>query len=474
MNPNMSLADDDFKKNYVDGLLVIDCVEIKLTQNATTNPKSFSSAGYLLATPENGVEARIICVRAEGDPFDQFAAFRSMMTTKSGELFPASSYYTLEATDVQGHVWINPSVQVKIKERLASITITILCDHIRCEGKVDSGAALTHMVFVDDLEFPANVFHTAVTVVRGKKTQEIKAGSSLGEAAGMRLAFYPRSDRAGPKYSDFFAEALEGTTVPVGFENRLLEALRFTTATMVTPVMTETILGNLRTIELRQARPPNKGMVQPPISPRGHEEGFFRMIGCYYAYACLNAKGEDFAPLSTKIGGLFTLKHVWLDTVALLVAVGVESVLGEAEFKKLGKPGKGLLAEVEKLFAWIKAAKEVDGTLIERALSALGSMKSTRAKDQLFALIEIGAVDNADWKAWSALRMPAAHGSFSVDPEKMQELLDAVYRLVTLIYKLVFLKIGYDGPYTDCSSPGWPMTEFSATSCNAALDAKKV
>ena len=32
---------------------------------------------------------------------------------------------------------------------------------------------------------------------------------------------------------------------------------------------------------------------------------------CYYRYACKEGKGEDAAPLSKEVSGIFTLKGVW-------------------------------------------------------------------------------------------------------------------------------------------------------------------
>jgi hypothetical protein len=57
----------------------------------------------------------------------------------------------------------------------------------------------------------------------------------------------------------------------------------------------------------------------------------------------------------------------------------------------------------------------------------------------------------------------AAHGSLHIDPKMLQKLLDVVYGSMTLIYKLVFLRIGYDGQYSDYSKHGWHFKSFKAS-----------
>ena len=225
--------------------------------------------------------------------------------------------------------------------------------------------------------------------------------------------------------------------------------------------MSEVSRADLRVIRLTKAKPLNNGIVSPPLLGRGASQDFYRLMGCYYDYACQNAMGDNGAPLSAKMGGLFTLKGVWLETIALLLCVATEGILEDPLFKPLGKPKARILGLIKDLFDLVKKAP-VEENLRERALSAMGSMKSNRAVDKMYALAKAGAIEEEDIASWKFLRNPSAHGSFEVHADKLQELLDHIYRLITLIYKLVFLKIGYIGQYSDYSRRGWSLNEYDA------------
>lgn len=464
LSKNISLANEDFKHDVLRGDAVIDCVRVKLTRNGGGATLVFSAPGSIRFHPVKGVEARLVIPRGEDEVYDPFAQIKAFQELASGQLVPDSHYYALEAEDVAGNVWTNPSTNVDINERLTSRVVHVTCDYLRSESQLEKPTQLTAMVFMEKLPFPETRSNTTKTVERGKNMIRIERGGSTGIAAGMAISYDPRSGGTSPEYSELFAQAQQGVVLPENFDDRLIEAVRYSTAMVATPVIRETISGTKRVFEISRFEPSNKGIFDQPLYPRGVEQDFYRLLDRYFAYACSAATGKDYAPLSAKLGGTYTLKGVSLDTIALILAVAVESILGDAFFKHHGKPAKGALAQVQELFDHIKSAK-VDGNLITRALSALGSMKSNRAADKLQALVDAGSITNDERMAWKELRNPVAHGSFQVDPAELQKLIDAIYRITTLINKLVFLRIGYAGRFTNRSvqgKHGWPTWEFCA------------
>src|SRR4051812_41530263 len=104
----ISLADDDFKRTFIEGNLAIDCLEITLTQNGSATPRVYKSTGSILVSPELGVEGRIVWKRDEAHPYDQMAAFTSTLSVMSGEIVPDDHYFKLEAVDIAGNRWTNP------------------------------------------------------------------------------------------------------------------------------------------------------------------------------------------------------------------------------------------------------------------------------------------------------------------------------------------------------------------------------
>lgn len=472
MSLKLSLNDDEFKNSFISGRFVIDCLEIKLTQNGLADPKVYVSPGYIQITPENGAEARLVCPRGKTDEYDPFESLRNLTSVQSGELFPESHYYRLEAKDLVGNVWIHPAVDLKKEQMQDADILTLSCDYIRTESTVDIASSFAHFIFLDELEFPKNIIQASNKLSRGQERQTIDRDASVGAIAGLKLTFDPRKNIPGEKFSEFFAKTVVDELQPLGFQDRLLESIRFCTATMTTPVMSETVNNKIRMVELSKARLPNKGIVNAPLSRLENSDDFYRLFECYFKYACENADGKDFAPISAKLGGLFTLKGVWLDTIVLLVGVAIEGLLSEDQFKKMGKPKKNLLDEIKKMIDLVKLAP-VGERLKTRVINAVGGMKSNSASDRLHALVEAGVLNEEDHKTWKTLRNSSAHGSFEVAPEKMQKLLDDVYRLTTLIYKLVFMRIGYSGKYSNYAERGWNVAEFQSNVYQAQLDANE-
>ncbi len=469
----LTLDKDEFKDAYVGGRFVIDCAEIRLTQNGSETPRVYSSLGYIQVSPEHGVEARLVCPRDPSDVFDPMAAFMRGNNFTSGVMMPDSHYYRLKARDVAGNVWTCPAVYLKREERPDAVILTLRCDRIKTEEPSEGARPYAYLVFLNTLDFPTNMGQTT-TVERGGKlhSRDFSRQNSQGVVAGFQVSYDERKSMPGERYSEFIARAPEGVPAPPLFQDRLLEAIRFCTATMATPIMSETVADNVKVIELARSRPLNNGLVHAPVpsSEHGIDGDFYKLFECYFNYACANADGKDFAPLSSKLGGLFTLKGVWLDTIVLLLGVAVEGVLSEEVFKSIGKPKKRLLEDIKKLVDLVKLAP-VEESLITRVVNAVGNMKSNNAADKLHALIEVGALEEEDRKAWKRLRNASTHGNFKIDPEEMQRLLDDVFRLTTIIYKLVFVRIGYCGKYSNRAGRGWRVDRFDAATYLEALEA---
>jgi hypothetical protein len=173
----------------------------------------------------------------------------------------------------------------------------------------------------------------------GKTNPHLVAALSRGLVDGMSVTFDPGTRKVGVRYAELYAEAKPKVSLPVGFQDRLVEAVSFVTAALPTWVMTETEQGGIRTVELFKTRPSNSSQIVrgPWMSAVDrNDEHFYSMLASYYKYSCVNSNGTDHASLSGAIGKLYSLKNVWLDTVALIVSVAVETILSESKFENLG------------------------------------------------------------------------------------------------------------------------------------------
>jgi len=462
-----SLEDDEFKQVFLEGNFAIDCLEVTLTQNGAESPRSYKLIGSLFVNPEHGVEGRFVWERDTDHPYDVFESLKADQQILSGDIFPEDHYFSLRAIDTSGNAWTHPAVFLKRDSLEQAEILTISCDFIQVELDTADQRTLAHFVFHDELGIRMNMSHSSTEPLRNGKRTKTKRSFVKGDINGFEIDYYPVSaDKAGNAH-ELSAVSKSGSSHPVHFDCRLLEAIQFSVAILAWPVMREVIRDGKQIITLSKSRPFNNGHVQSAVPDYAWAD-FFHLIECYYQYACSEAEGDEAPPVSKKVGGLFTLKGVWLDTIALLLAVSVESLLNEPLYKKLGVPNKEDRKKIQEIIDYVAAAPK-EPRLKERAAQIMGNMKSSSASDRLYVLSKAGVVNEDDIRAWKSIRNAAAHGGLEVDPSKLQNLLAQVNRLVTMTYKLVFFRIGYQGKFTDYATRGWPPAQFDAAACTERL-----
>jgi hypothetical protein len=130
------------------------------------------------------------------------------------------------------------------------------------------------------------------------------------------------------------------------------------------------------------------------------------------------------------------------------------------EFSDLENTDPALVADVRAVEKMIDSMTAIPVNTRNRMKGSMGGLKSTRAQDKLGKLQKMGLVTPAELEHWKKLRNTSAHGSLRVDPQQMQQHLQRIYAVTTMAYKLVFLRIGYFGPYTDYGEPTWPVAWF--------------
>jgi len=466
----ITLDDDEFKNLYLEGKLVIDCLEITLTQNSAEIPRIYKLAGSLFVKPENGVEARLVWERDANHPHDPIGWLIEQLSVRSGAIFPKDHYFSLQAVDTAGRTWTNPAVFLKREELQQAEILIVSCDFIQVRMDTPDPRTLVHFVFHDDLGIPMNTLHSSIEPRRTRQYQKVQRLAAKGIVDSFEIDYYPVSAVKVGSAHELSAVAKSGASPPTHFDIRLLEAIQFSVAKLARPIMWELLQDGQQTITLSKYRPFNNGYVEPPV-PEHADADFYRLIEHYYQYACSEVKDGVALPLSKKIGGLFTLNGVWLGTIALLLAVTIESLLNEPIYKKLGAPSDEVLRKIDELIDHVNQGNSLDPILRKRAENILLSgLKSISASDRLHILTKVGVIDDKDIKAWKSIRHSAAHGGLDVDSSELQGLLDRVNRLVVIMYKLVFLRIGYQGAYTDYATQGWPPGKFDADLYKSNLD----
>ena len=92
-------------------------------------------------------------------------------------------------------------------------------------------------------------------------------------------------------------------------------------------------------------------------------------------------------------------------------------------------------------------------------VKAISGWRGQNPREALNQLVRKGVISEQQLTAWNKLRHRMAHGLDINNPlEVLPDLCDLTYMA---LLRLLFEAIGYSGPYTDRTTPGWPTDEYS-------------
>ena len=102
--------------------------------------------------------------------------------------------------------------------------------------------------------------------------------------------------------------------------------------------------------------------------------------------------------------------------------------------------------------------------MMPRIKGFINSFGARRPQDKMHDLASKGYVDRDYITAWTYLRNRHVHPKLKdlkkPDAAAMQELLDLIHRVETLLRQLTFYLINYSGPFTDYGTSGFPTKQY--------------
>lgn len=462
-----SMSDEAFKKAISEGTLVIDCKQIQLTQNGIKAPRIFDGSGSLFFSKTIGIEARFISTSVS-PPDSKLKEFLESSSIRSGQLIPESHYFSLCAIDTFGQEWTCPSVSVKFDYFDECTVVSLTCGWLKQISHSECSQDSVHMMFLENLNFPLNILEKRTTERGDKKsTSRTYTVSECTLSSGIQLRYGKAQNDT--EWYELIAKCPPPTKLPLNYALRLIETVRFISATAISYSVCETILNGTKTLELSATRALSTGIFPPPLPTRRDiTEDFYNLFDCYIKYVSSKTSNEKFSDLTTKIGGLYQLKDVSLDAVALLVSVAIEGIT-QHEFNTIGHPSKSTISDLEKIITSIKSL-DIGVIVRDRSLGSLSGISTSRVDDKLKVLKDESAITQEEIRAWKSLRNSAAHGALHISEERLQKSLDQIYCAATLLYKLIFLAIGYRGTFLNYSIPGWPLESINSESTQITTD----
>jgi len=175
-----------------------------------------------------------------------------------------------------------------------------------------------------------------------------------------------------------------------------------------------------------------------------HAEDVWNLFDCFLKYIYLQ-ENEGRHRIAAYVHQIIRSEDAVLELQCLVVAVAVEGLL-KTEFETSDSAD-----HIRESISQLTMA--IDGTSVadevkKRAIGAISGLRTTRPYDKLLELSERGLIPLEEVRAWKALRNSATHAD-KFGSSNFQEYLNKYYQVLTLFNRLVFLKIGYVGHFTN-------------------------
>lgn len=473
---------DDYIHQYLEDKLRIPCVRIRLTRLAAQDPTVYEAPGTLELGKSFGVKCTFRAPKPGSSIEDVFAQLSEVEDYELGKLVGEDQYFQLEAVTSEGIHWTCPRVYVRERRGQDECEVRFNASYVENISQAEESAYAARLTYIEKLRMPENL---RVDESGRNGSRFVGRDGSTGRLANLDLTYVRRFRDDTVERSELSVQAVDGAVPPRHFDTRIEETMMFCSALLAQPVCTEVAHGTLRSIAFFKHRPARGSLVKPPIEDRFADRDFYSLATAYYEHACKDGDVERMSLLTRKIASLFDLSGASMAAVALGLAVAVESLAqagqlarrfrATTQHRAVVKSIKAAVLQMPKLpdlaTQFEKANTLPDKRDLRDRLGALVNQLSSggRAIDTLRLLQDVGAVTQEEVNAWNELRNPTAHGSWEPKDDTMQVHFDDLYKLVTLVYRLVFVHIGYGGRFNARNVKGWPVHEFKGKEAQAAL-----
>ncbi len=438
----------------------LDCPNMTLTCASGSEQAIYSGPGLLRCDADGGLYFKLYP--------DQSANPGGLVewnrTALPGQLINRRFFHTLRATDYAGNEWTSEGILPQLTQGPSGFSIHAPLHDLRAAttmGIALKGSCL-RMLFLDDVEIPCNAT-TDTTINFGEGPVFTSRLLNVAKFTSLGFDFVLNSE------SGLLAATVNSSEpFPPNFPMRVLEALQFVLAKSLYVRFLEEISGSTSTIRLLPAPPKSHHttMLLPlnlhTIEAHRTPNPIWMMFDKYLRFI-LPFGGPDWHACSIYVHKAREASANSLDAHALGLTVAIEG-LAKLLYPDLGKPRSNFKEAVRDLKAYCQrwpGMPDWDGnaSLKDRTDRLLGNLCGVRASDRLYRLSENGTVQKTLVEAWKALRDPMAHAELP-DAAEHQRFVDNLMSATVLLHQLIFSAIGYAGPYSDYSTPGFPVVAY--------------
>lgn len=458
------LSNDEVEQLKV-GSWRLDCPRMLLRSRGNSPKRTYSGPGYVFQPAPGVLSFHLYSYRGQ-------SALQSwwLDLARTGETLPEEAYFDLEVTDVTGRRWTSKRLipasiartatgKVIVDGQLATLsTKAVLPRTLKVKGHSIDIRAFQRL----ELPWNAGTVRRSSTARGRRRSKAFSRDAWAFRCHGVDVLIVQGGDRMSMEvYS-------ERNRLAPGIERRLLEALEFVVGHAVRCQVVcirrshtvETTVSAVRS-DLGTARwqpPLVQQWVSIPgtnrITSRHHRRLFERFLA--HGISC----GGRVHSVSGQLAAIREASTArYIDAYALTMTVAVESLAFSDVHVRVRRPAE---RQIQSLLSWVRDWGGSEELKL-RALGAVANLGQTRAGDILQNLVKKAVITKQQYEAWQKLRNRSAHGYQLLrgNPNQLRELLPSVQ---VLFYRLVFHAIGYRGPYTDCSSPDWPIRQYPGKS----------
>ncbi len=439
----MSLSPDEFVALRA-GTLQIDALDIEL-RRSESGTLVYSGPGQFTMTEEGDLKYVLFDPNANGEV--DWATL-----PLSGSWISPDSFFDLSATDWRGRRWTASQILVDTSGTRGKPGVVCRGElwELTLTSKTYMAAGESISLFAPyNGDIPLHLVTAPTVGIRGSKLYRMM--DNVWEVVG-------------PEYVVRITQAEDGLQIDATrasgtfaehFDMRLMESIWFLLASPLDWHYRIRVNTKDHSLTIRRRPDPLASTrLRPPLEFTRRltaEEPCGRMLQKYLEYVG-EYPAPYYHPTSISVRRMLLASAISIETGALVLSIAVESFI-RREYSELGTPDNWLIAALEPaLEFWQQWTGPSD--LKQRIQNAIKGMKGSNPREAMNKLVNAGVLDPEHRTVWNKLRHTSAHGlELGADFRQLAKLCDITH---AALLRLIFSRIGYGGPYTDRTTPGWP------------------
>jgi hypothetical protein len=439
--------------------LDLDCVEMVLRQNKEPDSIAFAGKGYIRQTSDDAITFKLYADRTENTTM--IASLDTLNRVRSGTLYEKSDYYTLQAKSIDGAVWITESILPEHHWNIDNPNpiLTGKLSSVYSVTQVTKPKHSLYLRFFDEANVPTTLVSELSTDYGTKRTRN-RSEFRVGD-----MEFIVRKLEDGT----FSLSVSSPSPLYEHLDMRIEEALRFALGQSVSwRVMVRNHGTEHRTEITTGAGELSKPKLPSPVSASSLDylASCWILFGKYLEYVIAHTPYPFWNDVSYHLDNARQVSSGSYDSWAIGIGVAVEGLVNLIPLKRT-RGEKEELSRLEMFVRHTSLDSDNYQHFADRLGGAITNMKQVSARDRMQILIESGHVSDIHAKAWTKVRNTHVHprrrNLMQMQPEDYQELVDRIYKVIVLMYQIIFYLIGYVGRYTDYSTRDWPEKDYPAS-----------